>query len=59
MLILKRNINDRAIIRVKAGAGELPNDCRIENRDITWWVPCIDPSNDDKILVQKRSNKTE
>ena len=37
-LIIKRNNNDRALFRVKAGAGA---------------VPCIDPSNDNRIIVQK------
>ena len=51
-LILNRNNNDRPLFRFDAGAGAVPNDCRKENRDITWNVPCIDPSNDDEIIVQ-------
>ena len=30
--------------------------CNIENRDITWCVPCIDPSYD-RIIVQKRLSR--
>ena len=51
-LILNRNNNDRPLFRYDAGAGAVLNDCRKENRDITWNVPCIDPSNDDEIIVQ-------
>ena len=38
-LILKRNINDRALFRVNAGANAVANDCYIEIRDITWCMP--------------------
>ena len=51
-LILKGNSNDRALFRVIAGAGAVANDCNIEIRDIVWCVPCIDPSNDNRILLQ-------
>ena len=33
-LIIKRNRNDRALIRFNAGAAEVANDCNIEIRDI-------------------------
>ena len=56
-LILKRNSNDRALFRVIAGAGAVANDCNIEIRDIVWCVPCIDPSNDNRILLQNGLSK--
>ena len=56
-LILKRNNNDRALFRVNAGADEVANDGNIEIRDISWCVPSIDPSNDNRIIVQKGLNK--
>ena len=52
-LNLKRNNNDRALFRVNAGAGAVANDANIEIRDISWCAPSIDPSNDNKIIVQK------
>ena len=52
-LILKRNNNDRALIRVNAGADAVGNDGNIDIRDISWCVPSIDPSNDNRIIVQK------
>ena len=56
-LILKRNINDRALFRINAGADEVANAGNIEIRDISWCVPSIDPSNDNRIIVQKRFKK--
>ena len=56
-LILKRNNNDRALYRVNANPGAVANDGNIEIRDISWCVPSIDPSNDNKIIVQKGLNK--
>ena len=52
-LISKRNNNDRALSRVNAGAGAVANVANIEIRDISWCVPSIDPSNDNRIIVQK------
>ena len=52
-LILKRNNNDRALYRVNANPGAVANDGNIEIRDISWCVPCIDPSNVKRIIVQK------
>ena len=51
-LILKRN-NDRALYSVNANPGAVANDGNIEIRDISWCVPRIDPSNDNRIIVQK------
>ena len=56
-LILKRNNNDRALFRVNAGAGAVANDANIKIRDLSWWVPSIDPSNDNRIIVQKGLSK--
>ena len=52
-LILKRNNNVRALFRVNAGADAVGNDGNINIRDISWCVPRIDPSNDNRIIVQK------
>ena len=52
-LILKRNNNDRALYRVNANPGAVANNGNIEFRDISWCVPSIDPSNDNRIIVQK------
>ena len=52
-LILKRNNNDRALYRVNVNPGAVANDGNIEIRDISWCVPSIDPSNDNRIIVQK------
>ena len=52
-LILKRNNNDRALFRVNSGADAVGNDGNIDIRDISWCVPSIDPSNDNRIIVQK------
>ena len=51
-LILKRNNNDRALYRVNANPGAVAND-----GNISWCVPSIDPSNDNRIIVQKGLNK--
>ena len=56
-LKLKRNNNDRALYRVNANPGAVANDGNIEIRDISWCVPSIDPSNDNRIFVQKGLNK--
>ena len=56
-LILKRNNNDRALFRVIAGADAVANDANIDIRDISWCVPSIDPSNDNRIIVQKGLSK--
>ena len=56
-LLLKRNNNDRALYRVNANPGALANDGNIEIRDISWCVPSIDPSNDNRIFVQKGLSK--
>ena len=56
-LLLKRNNNDRALYRVNANPGAVANDSNIEIRDISWCVPSIDPSNDNRILVQKGLSK--
>ena len=54
---LKRNNNDRALYRVNANPGAVANDGNIELRDISWCVPSIDPSNDNRIIKQKGLNK--
>ena len=56
-LKLKRNNNDRALFRVNAGADAVGNDGNIDIRDISWCVPSIDPSNDNRIIVQKGLSK--
>ena len=56
-LILKRNNNFRALYRINAGADAVGNDGNIEFRDISWCVPSIDPSNDNRIIVQKGLSK--
>ena len=52
-LILKRNNIDRALYRVNVNPGAVANDGNIKNRDISWCVPSIDPSNEKSIIVQK------
>ena len=49
-LILKRIKNERALIRVNAGAGAA-NDCNTKIREIPWCVPRLDPSNENRIIV--------
>ena len=56
-LILKRNNNDRALYRVNANPGAVAKDGNIEIRDISWCVSSIDPSNDNRIIVQKGLSK--
>ena len=56
-LILKRNSNDRALFRVNAGADAVGNDGNIDIRDISWCVPSVDPSSDNRIIVQKGLSK--
>ena len=56
-LILKGNNNDRALYRVNANPGAVANDGNIEIRDISWCVHSIDPSNDNRIIVQKGLSK--
>ena len=56
-LILNRNNNDRALYRINANPGADANDGNIEIRDISWCVPSIDPSNDNRIIVQKGLSK--
>ena len=56
-LILKRNNNDRALFRVDADPGRVANDGNIEIRDISWCIPSTDPSNDNRIIVQKGLKK--
>ena len=57
-LLLKRNNNDRALYRVNANPGAVANDGNIEIRDISWCVHSIDPSNDNRIIVQTALSKT-
>ena len=52
-LKLKRNNNERALFRVNANPVAVANDGNIEIRDISWYVPSIDPSNGNRIIVQK------
>ena len=52
-LILKRNNNDRALFRFNAGSDAVANDGKIEIRDLSWRVSSIDPSNDNRFIVQK------
>ena len=56
-LLLKRNNNVRALNRVNANLGAVANDGNIEIRDISWCVHSIDPSNDNRIIVQKGLSK--
>ena len=56
-LILKRNNNDRALYRVNANPGAVAYDGNIDIRDISWCVPNIDPSNDNRTIVQKSLSK--
>ena len=56
-LLIKRNNNDRALYRVNANPGAIVNDGNIEIRDISWCLPSIDPSNDNRIIVQTGLSK--
>ena len=42
---------------VNANPGAVGNDANIEIRDISWCVPSTDPSNDNRIIVQKGLSK--
>ena len=57
ILILKINNNDRALYRINARADAVANDANIDIRDISWCVPSIDHSNDNRIIVQKGLSK--
>ena len=56
-LILKRSNNDRALYRNNANPGAVGNDSNIDNRDISWCVPSLNPGNDNSIIVQKGLSK--
>ena len=56
-IIVKRNNNDRDLFRVNADADAVGNDGNIDIRDISWCVPSIDSSNDNRIIVQKGLSK--
>ena len=56
-LILKINNNDRVLYRINANPGAVANDGNVAIRDISWCVPSIDPSNDNRIIVQKGLSK--
>ena len=56
-LKLKRTNNNRALFRVDGDPGRVANDGNGEIRDISCCVPSIDPSNDNRICVQKGLNK--
>ena len=53
------NNNDRALYRVIAGAGAIGHDGNIKIRDISWCVPGIDTSNDNRIILQRDLSKKE
>ena len=44
-LIIKRNGNDRVLLRVNAGALAEANNCKIEIRDIAWCLSYFNLSN--------------
>ena len=54
---MKRNNNDGALYRINAGAAAVANDGNIAITDISWCVPSIDPSYNNRIFVQKGLNK--
>ena len=56
-LILKISNKDRALYRAHANPVAVANDCNIEIRDISWCVPSVDTSNDNRVNVQKGLNK--
>ena len=58
-LLLKRNSKDRALFRVNADAAAVANDGNIEIRDISSCLPSIDPSNGNRIIVQKELKKEQ
>ena len=45
------------LYRVNANPVAVANDGNIEIRDLPWCVPSIDPSNDNRTIVQKGLNK--
>ena len=51
-LILKTNNNVRALFRVNGNPVAVANDGNIDIRDISWCVPSIDPSNDNRVFAQ-------
>ena len=57
-LRFKRKNNDRALLRVNDGsAGTVANVGTKNIRNVSWCVPGIEPSNDNRIIVQERLNK--
>ena len=52
-LILKRDNNDRALFRVDANPDRVANDGNIETKNTSWCLLSIDPSNNNRIIVQK------
>ena len=56
-LKLKRNNNDRALFRVNVNPGAVASAGNIEIRDISLCVPSIDPSNGNRVIVQKGLSK--
>ena len=61
-IILKRNNNDRTLFRVDDDPGRVANDGNIVTRDISWCIPSIDPSNNNRNIVQKgliKKNNTD
>ena len=52
-LTFKRNNNDRALFRVNDNPGAIVNDGIIDIRDISSCVLSIDPSNDNRIIVER------
>ena len=52
-LIPEKNNNDKALFRVNVGIGAANNDFKMATKDITWCLPGIGPSNDDRIIVLK------
>ena len=56
-LKIKRNKKDRALYRVGAGAHAVANVVNVAIRDISWCVPSIDPSIDNRNIAQKGLNK--
>ena len=58
-LILKRINTDRALFRVDAYPGRVADYGNIEIRDISWCIYSVDPSNDNRIIVQKGLSKSK
>ena len=56
-ILLKGDNNDRALFRVNAGAAAIANGGNKEISDMSCSVTSIDPSNDNRIFVQKGLNK--